>query len=136
MSGKQSETHSGVSITGTVGNVGGSIVGRDQTNVTTTTTTTSEVSSVTIHNEALKPIASAIDAAQSGNKAEAMEKLSEIDKEVSKKDKADDSVIGNLLGELVKLVPSATAAVVSAFATPVLGAVAGQFTKFVIKQIQ
>lgn len=135
MSGESSGTHGGVSISGTVGNVGGSIVGGDQKNVMTTTTS-SEVSTVTIHNEALRQIASAIDAASSDKKSEAMEKLSEIDKEVSKKEMADDSVIGNLLGDLVKLVPGATAAVVSAFATPVLGAVAGQFTKFVIKQIQ
>lgn len=52
--------------------------------------------------------------------------------EVAKAEKADDSRVARLIDRLVDLVPGAVSAVVSTFATPILGGIAGPVTKFVL----
>lgn len=53
-----------------------------------------------------------------------------------KKDEAQDGILANLVTDLVDMVPGAVAAVVSAFATPLLAGIAGPVTNFAIKQIK
>jgi ammonia channel protein AmtB len=45
-------------------------------------------------------------------------------------------VVAGLVDGLVELVPTAAGALVSAFTTPILGAIAGSVTHFVLKKLQ
>jgi len=109
---------------------GGNVVGGNMT-VTTTTTTRSTTE---IHN-ALQPVAAAIKAAPPEQRAEAESKLELLKTEAAKGDEAEDGVVAKLVKGLVKLVPSAVSAVVSAFGTPILSGLAGPVTKFVLEEI-
>lgn len=79
----------------------------------------------------LEPVAAAIEEAP-GNKAEAKAKLKELEDEAVKGKEAKDGVMASLLKGLVGLVPTAITAVVSAFGSPILGAIAGPATKAAI----
>ena len=121
----------GVSNTGTMNTGGGSVVGRDMT-ITTTTSTTSKMQI------AFQPIADAVKDAPPAMRPAADATLVGLRQEVEKAEKgekADDSVIAGLLKGLVGLVPSAVSAVVSAFASPVLGAIAGPATKSLLNEL-
>lgn len=115
----------GVSISGTIGSVGGSIVGGDMT-----------VVSAAELDAALRPLHASIEAAPAENRAEAGAKLAALKEEVAKGKNADDSIVAKLVDGFVSLVPAAASAIVSVFATPILGAVAGPVTKFVLDRIQ
>jgi hypothetical protein len=119
----------GVNITGSVGSVGGDIVGRDKV------TTITAISPAAI-DSALRPVAEAARDAPESNRPEAEAKLAALKHEVAKGKNADDGAIAKLVDGLVGLVPGAVTAVVSAFATPVLGAVAGPVTKFVLDKLR
>jgi hypothetical protein len=67
---------------------------------------------------------------------EALAKLEELKTEATKGEKRDDGVIAKLIDGLVGLVPNAVSGVVSAFSTPILGAIAGPATKSVLEKIQ
>ena len=67
---------------------------------------------------------------------EAIEKAEALKNEVAKSKDADDSRMAKLLDGLVELVPGAVSALVSAFASPILGGIAGPVTKFVLDKIQ
>ncbi len=118
----------GVSITGSnVNTAGGDIVGRDK------------IQHVSLQqlDDAFGPIRKAIEtASQQDKKSAAEEKLKALKDEVSKGKQADDSMIAKLLEGLVGLVPSAVAAVVGAFASPVLSALVGPVTKYALDKIQ
>ena len=121
----------GVSNTGTMDTGGGSVVGRDMT----INTTTSIRSKMQI---ALQPIADAVNEAPLAMRPAADATLVGLRQEVEKAekgDKADDSVIAGLVKGLIGLVPSAVSAVVSAFADPVLGAIAGPATQSLISEL-
>ncbi|UIJ80122.1 hypothetical protein [Rhizobium leguminosarum] len=115
----------GVNISGKVGSVGGSIVGGDMT-----------VVSVAALDAALRPLFASVGAAPAENQAKAEAKLAALKEEVAKGKDADDGIVAKLVDGFVGLVPAAASAVVSAFATPILGAVAGPVTKFVLDKIQ
>jgi hypothetical protein len=117
----------GVDITGTVGSVGGDIVGRDKIAGTP---------SAAALDAALKPLIEAIGSAPAEKRAAAEAKLMALKQEAAKGQKAKDRVIGDLVDGLVKLVPGAVSAVVSAFAMPILGGLAGPVTGFVLDKLR
>ena len=82
------------------------------------------------------PLMAAVRQAPPEKQAEAQQKAEALKTELSKGKEADDSVVGKLVDGLVSLVPGTVSAVVSMFATPVLGGVAGPVTKFVLDKIQ
>lgn len=83
-----------------------------------------------------QPVAQAIDAAAPAQKTEAAEKLRALKAEAAKGKSADDLVVAKLVEGLVGLVPSAVSAIVGAFATPILGGIAGPVTKYVLDKIR
>jgi len=118
----------GVNIGGSVGSVGGDIVGRDKI---------TGAPSAAALDEALRPLLEAVRAAPTERRAEAEAKVAELKQEAAKgKDKADDGVMAKLVDGLVGLVPAAASAVVGAFATPILGGIAGPVTKFVLDKLR
>jgi hypothetical protein len=120
-----------VNITGVVGTVYGDIVGANKT-----TTTTTQISTVSLVNPTLRPIADMVEQAPAEVKPDAQKKLATLDEEVAKGSKAQDSVVAGLLQDIVGLIPKAAGAVVSAFASPILGAIAGPATKYVIDRFR
>jgi hypothetical protein len=122
------EQRRGVYISGTIGSVGGDIVGHDKI-----VGTPSEVAL----DAALRPLMEAIKAAPDEARAQAMTKLVKLRQEAAKgKDHANDGMMAKLVDGLLSLVPSAAAAVVSAFAAPVLAGVAGPVTGFVLDKLR
>jgi hypothetical protein len=117
----------GVNISGTVGSVGGDIVGRDKN---------TGAPSIAQLDNVFRPLSDVIEAAPAEKQAEAKTKLSALKQEAAKGEDADDGVIAKLVDGLVGLVPGAASAIVSAFATPILGAVAGPVTGFVLDKLR
>jgi hypothetical protein len=117
----------GVNIGGTVGPVGGDIVGRDK-HIGIPLAAELDV--------ALRPLLEAIEAAPTETRAEAEAKVTALKREVVKGKDANDGVIGKLVDGLVGLVPGAATAVVSAFGTPILGGIAGPVTTFVLDKLR
>ena len=66
---------------------------------------------------------------------EAMSQVNAIQAEAQKGSDADDSMLANLVQDLVDLAPGAVTAVVTAFATPILAGIAGPTTQFVLKRL-
>jgi hypothetical protein len=117
----------GVSITGSNVNMGGgNIVGRDMIQ---------HLSSHQI-DDVFAPIGKAVEAAGTPEKIAAEETLRALKDEVAKGKHADDSVIAKLVEGLVRLVPGGVAAIVGAFASPVLSGLAGPVTKYVLDKLQ
>ena len=58
-----------------------------------------------------------------------------LQQEAAKGKQEDDSVLAELLENLVGLVPSAVSAVVSTFASPILAGVVGPVTKHVLRKL-
>jgi hypothetical protein len=117
----------GVNIGGSVGTVGGDIVGRDK--ITSTPSTPAL-------EDAFRPLIEAVKAAPVETRLEAEAKLMALKQEAVKGGKADDGVVAKLVDGLVGLVPGATSAVVSAFATPIVGGIAGPVTRFVLDKLR
>jgi hypothetical protein len=86
----------------------------------------------------LRPIADFVDEAPSEVKGDAQKKLAALDEEVAKaKDgNVQDPVVAGLLQDLVGLIPKAASAVVNAFASPILAAIVGPATKYVIDRFR
>jgi hypothetical protein len=118
---------SGVNISGSVGSVGGDIIGRDKI---------TGVASAAALDDVLRPLSKAIETAPAGARAAADAKLTALKEEAAKGKDAKDGVIAKLVDGLVELVPSATSAVVSAFATPILGGITGPVTGFVLDKLR
>jgi len=112
---------------GTVNTGGGNIVGRDMI--------VNEASYRELQ-EALRPVTEVISSAPAEKRAEALAKLEELKQEAARGERRDDSVLAKLVDGLVGLVPTAASAVVSAFGTPILGAVAGPVTKFALDKMK
>jgi hypothetical protein len=119
-SGRQS---GGVNISGGSVNVGGDIVGRDK--ITGTQISSNQLDAI------FRPLEET-----AGQQPEAAQKVEALKNEAAKGKKADDGVMAKLVKGIVSLVPGAVSAVVSAFATPILGGVAGPVTKYVLDEIQ
>jgi hypothetical protein len=117
----------GVNISGSVGSVGGDIVGRDKI---------IGVPSAAEFDGALRPLKGAIGAAPAEKRAEAEAKVIALKQEAAKGKDADDGVMAKLVDGLVGLVPAATSAVVSAFTTPILAGIAGPVTGFVLDRLR
>jgi hypothetical protein len=117
----------GVNISGSVGSVGGDIVGRDKI---------VGIPSAAALDDALRPVLEAIRTAPPQVKPEAEAKLAALQQEAGKGENANDRTLADLVDGFVKLVPAAVSAVVSAFATPILGGVAGPVTSFVLDKLQ
>lgn len=118
----------GVNISGGNVTVGGDIVGRDK-NVGT------EIPRTQL-DQIFGPLAEAVRVAPPEKQQEAAQKIEALKSEVVKGKSAADGVMAKLVDGIVALVPSAVGAVVSAFATPILGGIAGPATKYVLDKIQ
>jgi hypothetical protein len=118
----------GVNISGGSVTVGGDVVGRDKIVGT-------QISQVQL-DQAFRLLEEAARAAAPEKLADAMQKVKELKAEATKGTDADDGVVAKLVKGLVGLIPNAVSAVVSAFATPILGGIAGPMTKYVLDEIQ
>jgi hypothetical protein len=85
---------------------------------------------------ALRPVLDAIKDAPSQVKPEAEAKVEELKREAAKGKDANHQVMTKLVDELIGLIPAAASAVGSAFATPVLGALVGPFTTYVLDKLR
>ena len=83
-----------------------------------------------------RPLMDAVAQARAEQRVEAREMVEALKREVEKGEQAEDSVMAKLIDGLAELVPGAVGAVVSMFATPILGGVAGNVTRFVLDRIQ
>jgi hypothetical protein len=117
----------GINISGSVGSVGGDIVGRDKV--------TGGPSPAAL-DEALRPLIETIHAATLPTQPEAEAKVAALKQEAAKGKNADDRVVARLVEGLVGLMPGAASAVVSAFATPILGGIAGPVTEYVLEKLR
>jgi hypothetical protein len=117
----------GVNIGGTVGSVSGDIVGRDKI---------VGAPSAAELDGALRPLIEAIATVPAEVRAETEVKLAALKQETSKGKQADDGTVARLVDGIVGLVPAAASAVVSAFATPILGGIVGPVTGFVLDKLR
>ena len=120
---KPTRQSGGVNISGGNVNVGGDIVGRDK--ITGTQISRNQLDAI------FRPLEEA-----AGQQPQAAQKVEALKNEAEKGKKADDGVMAKLVKGIVSLVPGAVSALVSAFATPILGGVAGPVTKYVLDEIQ
>ena len=74
--------------------------------------------------------------APADKQAAAVQQVEELKAEVAKGKQADDSKMGTIVEGLVAMVPGAVGAVVSMFATPILGGIAGPVTKYVLEKLK
>jgi hypothetical protein len=127
----QNKQTGGVNVSGgTVNTGGGAIVGRDM-NVGRDVRVEQ-----TALDEAFRGIQTALGSAPPEKRDDAHARLEELKTEAAKGSAADDGVVARLVTGLVDLVPDAVSAVVSAFATPALGAIAGPVTRIVLSHVQ
>jgi hypothetical protein len=117
----------GVTISGSIGLVRGDIVGRDKI--------TSSMSATAIE-EALEPVREAVASAPEEKAEQAATILAELKQEATKGDGASDAAVAKLVDGLVALLPGPASAVVGAFATPILGGLAGPVTNFVLNKLR
>ncbi len=88
-------------------------------------------------NTLLAGLAARVQAKAPAGQAETVaETVNALAAETAKGDKADDSKLAHLVKGLIDLVPAAVGGIVSAFASPVLGGLAGPLTKAVLEKIQ
>lgn len=82
------------------------------------------------------PILEAIASVEANKRAEAERIAQELQSEAAKGEDANDARTAKLIDGLVALVPTAVSSVAAAFASPILAAVTGPVTKFVLDKIQ
>ena len=116
----------------TVGNVSGSgiAIGRGAQASVTTGISGADLDGL------FEPIFRALRDAPPEKREEAVQRAEELQAEVAKGEKADDSRMAKLLDGLIELVPGAVTAVVSTFATPVLAGIAGPITRFILDKLR
>jgi hypothetical protein len=66
----------------------------------------------------------------------AAQQVEQLRTEVAKGKQADDSKVGKIIEGLVAKIPEAVGTVVSAFASPLLGGIAGPVTKYVLEKLK
>jgi hypothetical protein len=149
-------TGGGAYIGGGVNTGGGDFVGRDKTvhgddirvgNMTgntgvaigrgaqATVNTTTGITGAEL-NQLFAPLMEAVRTAPPDKQATAMQTAEALKAETAKGNGANDNRLADLIEGLVDLVPGAVSAVVSAFTSPVLAAVAGPATQRLIRWIQ
>ncbi|MGB7991978.1 MAG: hypothetical protein WCF44_21450 [Candidatus Methylophosphatis roskildensis] len=74
--------------------------------------------------------------APAGRQDAALRQVQELKAEAAKGKQAEDGKLGRLIEGLVDLVPAAVGTVVSTFATPILGGIAGPLTKHVLDKLK
>ncbi len=119
-------------------NVGGTVSGHIVTgdhNVVAGRDATSGISAAELE-RLFAPILAAVTTAPPEQMAIAAPLVAELKAEVEKGDKADDGLMARLIEGLVDLVPAAVGSVVSVFASPILGGIAGPVTRDVVDKIQ
>jgi hypothetical protein len=128
--GTQSTVHTqgGAYIGGGVDTGGGDFVGRDRIHPG-------------LSPQELEPLFAALLAAvavkaPAGQEAKAVEQVQQLKAEVAKGGGADDGIVAKLLHGLAEMVPGAVSAVVSTFATPILGGLSGPVTKIVLERLR
>jgi hypothetical protein len=111
------------------GNVtaGGDFVGRDKI---THGTAAHDVQAL------LAPLLAVVSQAPAAVRTQAVEQVQQLGAEAAKGKQADDGRMGRIIDGLVAKVPGAVGAIVSAFASPLLGGVAGPVTKFVLDKLR
>lgn len=124
----KNEQSGGVNVSGVIGSIAGDVVGRDK--VTTSTSSVETISG------AIRPLEEALQSAPPEKKQEAEAKLKQIESELGKGERRDDTVVAKLLDSFVKLVPAAATAVVSAFGAPILAGMTGPVTKYVLDRFR
>jgi hypothetical protein len=151
--GTQIDTGGGAYVPGNV-NAGGDFVGRNKT-VLGDEITTGEVSGTGIAigrgaranlTQGISPrdleplfaplLAAVAREAPAEAKAEAVQQVQELKTEVAKGKQADIGKVDKLVDGLVGLVPKAVGTVVSTFASPILGGIAGPVTKYVLEKLK
>ncbi len=110
--------------------IGGDMVGRDKITTVTTGLSGDQL------NQLFAPLMNALRAAPLEKQTEAIQKAEELKKEVAKGKDANDRVMAKIVDGLAALVPGAVGTVVGMFATPILGSLAGEATKYVLDKIQ
>ena len=68
--------------------------------------------------------------------AAAVQQVQELKAEVAKGKQADDGKLRTIVDGLIAMVPGALGAVVSMFATPILGGIAGPVTKSLLEKLK
>ena len=127
--GQQVHTGGGNYFGGNVSTGGGHFAGRDQT--ITSAVTARELEAL------FAPLLAVLaQAAPPARQAEAAQQVQELKAEVARGQQADDSRIGRLIDGLAAMAPAAVASVLSTFATPILGGIAGPVTKFVLDRLK
>ena len=151
--GTQVDTGGGAYIRGNV-NAGGDFVGRDKT-VHGDQITTGDVSGTGIAigrgaranvTQGISPrdlealfaplLAAVAQAAPAEAKAAAVQQVQELKAEAAKGKQAEDRTIAKIVDGLVGMVPKAVGAVLSTFASPILGGIAGPVTKYVLEKLK
>jgi hypothetical protein len=127
--GRQVHTSGGNYFGGNVDTGGGHFAGRDQA-------ITSAVSARELEALFAPMLAVLAQAAPAARQAEAAQQVQELKAEVARGQQADDSRIGRLIDSLAAMAPAAVASVLSTFATPILGGIAGPVTKFVLDRLK
>jgi len=86
----------------------------------------------------LTPVVESIhqNAVDAATQAEALRKIEEIKQELAKGKQEDDGRLAGLIQSLVDLVPGAVSSVVSAFTTPILGALTGPVTAYILGKLR
>ena len=74
--------------------------------------------------------------APSEKRAAAVQQVQELKAEVTKGAHADDTKLAKIVDSLAGMVPDAIGTVVSMFATPILGGLAGPVAKFVLASLK
>lgn len=125
--GTQVNTGGGAYVGGHV-NAGGDFVGRDKI--------THGVSPGDLEPLFATLLAAVARGAPAEAKAAAVQQVQELKTEVAKGKQADDGRVAKLVDGLAGLVPKAVGAVVSTFASPILGGLAGPVTKVVLEKLK
>ena|GEM_PF-1337293 len=84
---------------------------------------------------ALQPILTAAQNAPADQRADAVETANALKDELSKVNEAQDGKVGDLVGKLGNLIPSAATAFSTAFGQPVLAALVGPVTKHFLEKL-
>lgn len=126
---KSVDTGGGAFIAGGVNTGGGDFVGRDKV-TTYHGVSGSELESL------FTPLMEAVKGAAPEKQAEAQEKAKRLKEEVAKGDQADDTKMAKLIDGLVGLIPDGVKLVTGLFASPVVGGLAGNATKFVLDKLR
>lgn len=126
-------TGGGAYFAGKVEVSGGTIVGRDQS-IQGDLVQEGGVNVSTV----LAPVHEAVATASlpPTHKSEALQTVRDLEAEVARGERADDSRVARLVDGLADLVPDATSAVISAFASPLLAGVSGPVTSFVLDRLK